>query len=364
MSRSDLQDLLAQSRAAYERAPDTAIAHEPYRFAVRVTSGTTGGKPLLTVFFADYPFAKARHMRRVLIATGSWNSRLANVRHPFLSSHPTETLAIDVRDVSDPARRSLLEAFDADGIIGFPSLVAKLLSCLSEASRRHIRHVSLVGERLTPTLQSFFLEMLPNAHIAMVYALAEIGEIADQCTYLSANSYHPIEPVTVSIVNKDAEGVGTLLISRKIFGGYDVVDYAPGDVGREIASPCPCGALVTFEHMGRAGYDFIKISGLVLTTDAFDAAILRAGLAIEDYRIEARHVKEGAVLKGEIICVLRGEIDASVQQTLRNELESMLLTPTKTFGALVAEGVLLPLCITIGGALKSEQKLVRLRLLE
>ncbi|MFZ2886925.1 MAG: hypothetical protein WA021_03845 [Minisyncoccia bacterium] len=174
--------------------------------------------------------------------------------------------------------------------------------------------------------------------------MSELGPVSkDHCDCVPLNFFHPYPGVEIEIHEPDEHGVGDILIATTLYGGYRLEGYASGDVGRIRAEKCPCGEAITFEVIGRRGFDFIKLAGALLVRAEFDR-VMAMFRSIQDYRVEASTTLAGDFQGALTIRLyskeppteqLRREIEASLQ-------EKLFLTQTNTLANLVARGAFKP----------------------
>ncbi|MES2202710.1 MAG: hypothetical protein V4474_00030 [Patescibacteria group bacterium] len=359
---------------ALEKAWRDFLEHPPkdvWRYGIRMTSGTTGSKPLVVVNeYSSSLNTRFKNNERVLVCFGSHNIRLAYARHVRCqdSAPPTKVLLLDGADITG-SLAAMLEEFRPDCICGFPSFVMRVAQYLSPECRALVRSLQFAGEMLTDFNEQFFREHFPQARISITYILNEIGPVsAPQCKHLGRNRYHPGKGVVVELEEMNEEGVGELLVSKKLWKDTAVERYRTGDMARIDTTPCPCGALATFEVMGRLGYDYIKIAGALMRKEEFDRVALLLKRHIDDYRAEVREVFVDGKPKGSVTLRVYSAHGPGTQ-ALAEEIgaqfaRQVFVTPTQTLADLVAKGVFAPLRVEFSAApfpiKNKEVKLIRL----
>ena len=344
MLREDVLRASDEVFARFDPAPGSAK-----QFFIRTTSGTTV-RPLvilselrLTVGLRD---RFAAH-ERIVLCFGARGSRLFNALAAFAVGGPhRRVLALDFKDLSAMAA-SLLGEFEPDWIIGFPSFVLRMPRYMTDTSRAAVRALSMAGEVLTTPQEAYLRRMFPNAAIDMTYACAEIGMISEvECGYLPRNQYHVHPLVTLQIADPDEEGMGRILVSTKR-SGIVFSDYDLGDLGRFRKEACQCGKYPVLEVVGRAGYDFIKLTGATLHKKEFDRVVALFEGVIEDYRVEASEVFEDGIIKAKVlvkIVILGLGATPALQKEIVDRMSSELfVTPTRTLAQMVAQGHFVPL---------------------
>lgn len=354
-------------RIAGERLKEF-IAHPPQdarHWGIRTTSGTTGGAPLITAY--RYPVSRGRLFKpsRTLQCYGSMSSRLffAHLAHMRDTAGESVSLSLDGRDLG-PGLERALDQFGAEIIAGYPSFVARASEHMSAGARARVTGIRLSGEFVDSGLRRLFEERFANAGIIAIYVSAETGRLSTfPCGHLPLNSYHPAEGVTVEVLSADASGAGELLISKNGEGSLPLVRYRIGDVGRIVDGACACGAPVTFEVLGRSGYDYLKLAGAIIRREEIDRVVRLCANDIRDFRLEASLVTRGDALKGylELTAVPTGADTPDALGRIREVFTRELrLTPTRALGALVEEGVFLPLSVRFVKELPAMGKDVRL----
>ena len=329
-----------------ERTPD-----EPWRYALRMTSGTSG-KPLVTVVKYGMPqFKKFAAWRRIVMCFGTRDARLANVLHirNQVTDYIQTAWCIDPTDIG-PDIGALVADFAPDNVGGLSSFVGRLASVLGQGEGESVRTLQLVGERVSPQLEKIYREHFSNARIIMAYIASEIGLISTQgCVHLPVNHYHPGPGVTIEIVDQAKDGAGDLLVSKRLNDEEPLERYYLGDSGRWVKGACQCKAAQTFEHLGRKGYDYIKFFGALVRHEEFARVVEKFKPVLDDYRVEVSSVLHGGVQKGKI--VLRGyrrlgpPTKARCLEIAGEFSREVYLTPTRTLSDLVEEHILVPLAV-------------------
>jgi phenylacetate-coenzyme A ligase PaaK-like adenylate-forming protein len=364
IDRSGYQRVAEDSRTAFDALSDKDVTNGAFRYEARVTSGTSGGEQFLSIVRShEHAFRRAEGMTRCLLATGSRNSRLANLRYSLYGEGIAHTLSVDVRELECAALMAI-EDFAADGVYGFPSFVVRLIKALSQSARARITRCSFVGERLSPAHLEVLTRLVPQAMLRNVYASAEFGVIGYQCPDLSLSEFHPVTGITFSVINIDENGIGEIVLARHQEGNVVVDGYRNGDAVRPVDRPCACGVKLTFEQMGRVGYDFVKAAGLTFHVDAFDKAARIAGLGIDDYRVEIRTLAENARILPQLSVLLRTNTPASGIQSVQNAFEKIRLTPTRSLGDLIRDSICAPLLFANLEDGVIEKKSIRLKVIE
>ena len=344
---------------------------EARQYIIRTTSGTTGGGPLVIAIKVSPSFFDLFNgVSRPVVCIGAMNARLTNVlaaRYGY-GDAPIRICVIDSGDLS-PEATSLLSDFEPDTLRGMPSFVVGILKLFPPAAGSWVKSILLTGEVLTKQRIEAFARQAPNATVRMQYATSELGALSQSgssaaCPYLEHNQYHPGDGVHVEIEDTDGSGAGEVYVSKTL-GEERIVRLRTGDIARSLP-PCRCGERVTFELVGRAGYDYVKLVGAILRREEFDR-VARLFSYVHDYRVEAREVETEGVPKGSILLRLyhRGAppTDALVTEMKEKFSRELFLTPTQTLADLVAQGLFLPLTVeSFSAPFPQKHKDVKLRL--
>lgn len=289
MERKDVEELGARTLEDFLETPP----ERRNSYIVRVTSGTSGSQPLMIVsgfhpnVSVDMLFEGAD---RTLTCSGSLCARLANA---WVMSRVPDTVAmrvmsIDANDVT-PELETLLADYAPQSVVGLPSFVMRALQCVPEVARREVRQITCIGESYDAYLESALAKACPGARQSELYMANEVGGYIGVrlCGFLPRNHFHPAAGVAIEIHEPDSEGVGDIVVSKRVhYKDVEITSYRIGDIGRLAVERCPCGAMVTFALLGRSGVDYIKVAGALLRREEFDRVLaLRPGL-IDDYRVD------------------------------------------------------------------------------
>lgn len=346
------------TRAEFQKISDAIVEDfsasppppEAGRWAVRTTSGTSTGTPLVVVTKFDEFLMGARYgdVRRPVICYGSMSSRLTNMLHVryAASEAPTQAIMLDYRDLT-PALEPLFNDFTPDCFSGFNSFIVRAAAYLGAQQSALVASLKLTGERLTPSFSAFFADRFPRARIGSDYVATEIGALSKPpCGYLRPNTFHPCDDLEVRIDQPDDTGSGKILFTRRLYKELWARDYSTGDMGRLFHTPCPCGESVMLECAGREGSDFLKVAGALLLKDEFDRVAQTLRL-FDDYRVEASAAIVEGQLKGRIVLRIFSSRGVGTQ-ALANDIGArfathLFVTPTQTLHDLIQAGVFMPL---------------------
>lgn len=342
----DRHTFVALARATLEavRSDDGGDARAR---AVRMTSGTTGSPLVLMMDHAPDPSRAALWYggaKRIMVCIGSRNARLFNAYPHFrFGDDDVSVLALDAVDLQQP-RAKLLSAFAPERLVGFPSIIVRVGGLLTPEARENVRSIRMTGEVLSKEMEDYLRDAFPQAKQSMVYAMNEVGILSKtNCTHLPRNEYHPSHNVKIDIVDVE-EGIGEIVVSKSnIFRDFSVEHYRTGDYGRFISNECPCGDLVTFELLGRKGYDYIKVAGVILTLEECERVMRHMPYTIEDYRIEVSAFIKDGIPRGNLILEVsmdgRAGTDALGNEIAHAFSEKLFLTPSRTLASFVKDDV-------------------------
>lgn len=210
--------------------------------------------------------------------------------------------------------------------------------------------MDVAGEVMTEPRVKLLRESFPFARIRTMYNVTELflPVSLPSCGHTPLNQYHPAKDVTIEIREPDEHGYGDLLVTRHLPQGVTIERYRTGDIVR-MCGPCPCGEAITFEIVGRRGFDYLKIAGTILRREEFDRVLsLEPGMA-DDYRAEASEELVDGRITGKIVLrVFRADgvsdpqLGAHIAELVS---QNLFLTPTRTLGELVSEKNFLPLVV-------------------
>lgn len=328
---------------------------EAMNYAIRLSSGTTGGSLLVGMHKASALIYRSPILRRwqaesdrTLCCFGPVSLRVFTILDGQKFREDTLYLPIDVADLMQGVT-PLLADFAPQKILGVPSYVIHVAQYMDKETRSNVRAVNVYGELFTKTLYDMITDFFPNGKLCSLYAISEIGAISTvSCDHQEPNRYHPRLGVTVEIHDPDTDGAGDLLVSTRLNQTTLIPRYRTGDIAKIHEAPCLCGEKITFEILGRRGYDYIKLVGATLRQEECDRVAKVLG-AFDDYRLEASNVAEGSRLKGKIILRIfrkdgigTSDLGREIGERFSREL---FLTPTRTLADLVADGMCAPLSV-------------------
>lgn len=352
MERKDLIPLLQKVWDAFFAAPPV---DDVWQYTVRTTSGTSGKPLLLLNKVGGGGRSRFGDAHCVLMCMGSLNVRLSHVRHVRREAlkHPMRVLPLSGADLHT-SLVPLVADFAPDYLYGISGFVGRAAPYIDEKAASNVGGIWLCGESLTATLKGRLSAQFPNAPVRMEYIVTEIGgAIGIPCAELPPNTYHPARGVTLEIDAPIGES-GELLITKRVNELVAVERYRPGDTARFIPTVCACGESLTFELLGRSGYDYVKVAGALARREEFDRVASRFPQFIDDYRAEVGEKLVDGQMKGTIVLrVFRksGPVTTELSEEIARDFSrAVFLTPTQTYSKLVAKGLFLPLIVEFSTA--------------
>ena len=330
-------------------APQNARNH-----AIRMTSGTSGNRPLFIACGKRAMHAFPCGAKRILICQGALAMRL----HTLLcfrngDDREARALVVDARDMAT-GLSELLADFAPDRVYGLPFFVVKVSEYLDDATRSNVSTLRGTGAGMSAQDEKVMRERFPNAQVKMLYSSSEAGPLAaESCGYLPRNHYHTRDDVVIEIIDADEEGVGEILVSKRLSEHIYIERYRIGDLARFRDVACPCGAHMTFEIMGRRGHDYLKLAGALLRREEFDRIAGLCADLFDDYTCVAGTVESRGTLLGKITLNVYRK-DGRWNETIENDIkkrftEGLFLTASKTLGDLVKKGIMIPLEVRFSG---------------
>jgi len=218
-----------------------------------------------------------------------------------------------------------LQAFDANAIVGLPSIIVKLAEEIDRrGSKLRIKKVLYGGEHLRAPTVEYLRRTLGCEFVRSAgYACVDTGPIGYQCPHLAGALHHVLDGYQlVEIIDPETGAVrengepGEIVATGLTRILMPVVRYRTGDLGRWVEmDECSCGySGRTFELLGRCD-DLLVIGGINLLPS--DVAPGLAKLAVsQNFQIIARlrNGRDQLVLRLEAEKPLR---DAEVAEALK-----------------------------------------------
>lgn len=379
----DKKDLWRLNTEMRESFISGSLAEPAHRYGFNLTSGTSSGKPLMVASrYPDEMYHRFSKLERPIILFGAMTAKLSQAVWFFYGneSSSASTLLLDASDLELGVELGrLVEDFEPDSIFGFPTPIVQLLENIQNPKALSgVKVLGFIGEVLSKQKEEVLRKAMPDAVVAGVYGNAELGAISKElcagssipaCPYLPINQYHPNDDggVKIEIIDQDEHGIGEVVISLKGFLYPVAVErYRTGDVGRFIERECECGNPVTFELMGRKGFDYIKLAGVLLLQQEFDRVMGTLRTYVEDYRVTARE----QLLEGKVVGEVTMQIIAthafqeeakSVEWVRKHIARELFVTPKRTFAEMEERGILLPLVVALTDVFPAMHKGIKLR---
>lgn len=342
MERDDIRVVVEREFNAFV----DQLPQDSQNWWVRTTSGTTQKAPLVIAARVDDTDQWGSGGGARLLCSGLRSVRLHNVM--LARKAQGADMRVCVVDNSDLAQpfAALIEDVSPSRIAGFPSFIARVALSLSPQIKSAVVSLRCTGEVIGSALSDLFSAQFPNASIQMLYKANEIGMISKPtCGKGSGNAYHPRSDVTVDIEKPDEHGVGSLLISVSTRG---IVRYRIGDLVRFIDGACACGEAVTFQIVGRAGFDYVKVVGALIHRAEFDRVTLKFK-DILDYRAEVRTtVRQGALRGAVVLTIYAPEWDEAARAAFERDFaKECFVTASSTIADLVEGEVFEPFQVVL-----------------
>lgn len=353
IERKDFTPILGETLRDFFDNPPSPDAVMDY--AVRLSSGSTGAGILVGIHKTSAHIYRSAITKqwyvgseRVLCCFGPVTMRVFTVLDGQKFTEDALYLSLDVRDLG-PGTNSVLADFGAEKMLGVPSYILHIAAYMDAQARQNVRSINVFGEFLTGTTISMLAEFFPNAKVRSLFAVSEIGAISTvSCDHQPLNFYHPRPGIEVGVYEPDEEGVGELLVSTRLNQTIPIERYKTGDSVRLHTGMCECGQTVTFEVLGRRGYDYLKVAGVTLRQEECER-VAHALRAYDDYRVEASSVQAEGQLKGKLVLhIVRRDgvgTEGLAREIGANFSKALYLTPTRTLAQLIDDGVFVPIVV-------------------
>ena len=299
LKRSDLYKIFEDYNDTRSRLYEEGAPAKDYGF--RVTSGTSGKEPLFRIaYYPGHFIPRFKDSRRSVLLFGSKYTQLLNLLF-FTKDEKiddSQALVLEAKDLNAKLGKILSE-FAPEKLIGFPSFIRKAVESIPEELQLPVHTIFLVGELYTKELEEVLERRFPGVRVITHYANSEIGGIGVSCDQLKKNQYHPIRGVELFVVTPNKEGVGELVVSRK-GGDLEFEDYYTGDYAQLLKKECACGKTKSFEVVGRAGYDYVKVAGAQLYRTELERAMSEVSDYVRDFHVEVRTKEKSEKTYGHI----------------------------------------------------------------
>lgn len=244
----------------------TYVPPEEVLFA-SYTSGTTSGKPLITLFSSiEHYGVNISHgysVSRALVINPVF---LKNLSYVFLqmARESDPPLSVTYGDAQNLANSAVLARETAcDALFATPTLALHLAEHMAaHYNVAKIKLISLASESLTRTKRAQLKALYPAARIANVYGMSEVAQlILVPCQKIieeERDSFHVV-PTLAAVELIDGE----LIITYDGNRASPLIRYRTGDHFTLEAESCGCGLpgpVLGWE--GRTGVDTVKVNGI------------------------------------------------------------------------------------------------------
>ncbi len=263
------QELPFLTRAEFESVSPllrTYVPPEEVLFA-SYTSGTTSGKPLITLFSDIERYgvniSHGYPVSRVLVINPVF---LKNLSYVFLqmARESDPPLSVTYGDSQNLANSAILARETAcDMLVATPTLALHLAEYLKvHYDPSKIKLISLASESLTHAKRAQLAALYPAAHIANVYGMSEVAQlILVPCQKIieeGRDSFHVVSALAaVELID------GELVITYDGNRASPLIRYRTGDHFVLESEHCGCGTpgpVLGWE--GRTGVDTVKVNGI------------------------------------------------------------------------------------------------------
>lgn len=329
---------------------------------VRLTSGTSGGRPLayprsVSSVYADH--FDDTHPTRVVLNFFTPQHLMQN------SCREAESKHIVIEGDPSDLKGSLKFAQSAglDHILCTPSTIEALIPLFdSSETRDKIKRIELAGETLTNAGAERLRTAFQNAYLWSDYAMVEsqgvagVGPIHKELGTI----YLPTAATHWELVGEDSE----LVISHTWIehNHFPLLRYRTGDRAETVAY----AGKDHYRILGRIDLDRIKLHGGELRADVVERAVFGLHPALDgDYLLRLTYVHKESRMVPEVEIRLTTRGDASVLSEFADHLAELLATkirvaPNYTYADGVRDGHYAPLkCAVVPAILGQSTKTKR-----
>lgn len=329
------------------------------------SSGTSGKNiPLVlprgkesTISFSDNDNLRNRKLHRLLLllplSISANNARRLTI--PYIIGDPNKL----------PLTAQIIREAKIDSIFTTATLLYLFIEQLKtyEIDTQGIRYIKLGAEACTAQKVLYFKDFFPNAYFDFSYGASEIGRIGYRCEYMSKekpNIFHLQDNNFIEIINVDEDGFGELVFTSLEPSAFPLIRYKSGDLAKRLLHKCSCGATNTIELRGRSDGEQLRISGVLLHSQAIANAIEHTNGALTPYfQAHVYERTQGQRIYTEIVLDL--EAQKTVKKPDKKELtriveNNLYLSSDKTMNYFINEGLFLPLRINLVGKVPQNSK--------
>lgn len=343
--------------------------------ALKITSGTTAGEPTVLVIKRPRSKEKYKYYLKSLSAYMAIKTRHSSysIVYFFLRIIPIKrVLCVDKKDINNPHFFGLIHEFNPTDLDTIPSFFNSIFDIFKQALSKDavfesIKRIFLTGEAMSSFYENRIKEIMPHALINFEYGLAESDTFTRSCKYLAEKyknlryqSFHPLTTFhRVTICNPDDDGTGEIVLTSP-----ELSNYRTGDMGQLMNESCPCGSMQTLLVYGRFNYDVVHCAGATILLSVLEKVFEKVAHSIKDYYIEVREINDGNTMVGSVSFTLvpvKKLTDEETNNILRTILCSLYVTPNRTLGRLIEEGLFLPPRVRLVDAIPVGNKKIKLR---
>lgn len=347
-----------------------------------VTSGTTGnevavvirtGKETNREYLKQHPKAKA------YLRVSAKNISYINSANFFLRYGDIRRLLfLDMKDVNQSFTPKLIEEFKPSDIYSTPSLFNYFIDILTKLNKSgvlsNVKKFMFGGEFMPQRLYEKIKNINPHIEIQSEYSTAEANYVGFGCHYLNEkykNSafrvLHPLEGTkqAVSIINKDKENIGEIVLSTN-----ELSRYKTGDLGEITNEECVCGSKKTLTLRGRRDHDIAHCVGATFLRSEIEYAFDKVEEYFKDYQVEVREVNDNLQTRGQVTFKIapnnRLEEELKKGEGILHKIidivtKNLFITKTRNLAQLIDEGIFLYPSIEFVDPQPSTKKKIRLK---
>ena len=337
--------------------------------AIKASSGTSGIGPTVIVEKSPVQSKKEKYLKKIKASIrlgGQRASALAGVNLLLRHAHINRTLAIDAKDLKHPAIAHVLAGFAPTELYAIPlSFLRTVMRTLKTSSVgwafRRVRLIYFSGEWTSlREKEEIFKPFHKLEEYIDEYGSAEAGSYAYSCKELTKRYskkgllvFHPTPVMHSQLKDISAEGIGEVIVST-----HELLNYRTGDAGKLITETCTCGSTQTLVLFGRIHSDYLNCAGATFALEKVERVFEALTDIVQEYQICVKEHDDGVTLRGEVhiyfVSTKEYESKSNAEDYVEQFVNRMLpVTPTRTLGELVKEGVFLP---TITQVVKSIPK--------
>ncbi|MBI4119317.1 MAG: hypothetical protein HY456_00535 [Parcubacteria group bacterium] len=363
------------------RDAEREIGKDIYNFLLRVTSGTTGGEPILMLRDSNFEGAGG-YARRSARFYKPFGVGLRWVLLSVLSAkkdakRPFQFLVIGPEALNFRLPEAFRD-FGAGCIEGIPANLVRFVGLFSGNQNflGGVKKIIFSGDFMSAAENAFvrsFFESLDESSFASDYVSSEAGKLGESCVHLrkkynSNGVYHPaVKNGFIELVDIDENGYGEIVVTKLVPFATALLRYRSGDLGRAVFEDCPCGKSYALFLAGRKDFDYLKIAGALILRAELERVLDAFSDYVSEWRAEAEEIVGEGDVKGELRIKIKPgpkmikEDVNSVDAIAVKISENCYLTPRRTLLQLVEDNKFLPLKIEVVEEFPPVQKKIVLR---